>query len=236
MPKKRDRILSIIEPVMLLLSPLLLAAAVYYEIIYTALLSLFLISLAILPFFLRFEHSRPKPRDIVPIVVLSAIASLGRALFVFLPSVQPATAIIIISGIAFGPQAGFLTGALTALTSNMMLGQGPWTPWQMYAWGLTGYLAGTLQQRGLFRKTLIVYIFGFLMSVVYSWITNIQMIISFIRPITWQAISIVYLTGLVNDAMHAISTLAFLMLIFKSWLHKLERIKLKFGIIERDTE
>lgn len=233
MSKKRDIVLRIFEPLMLVLSPLLLAATVYYEIGYTALLSLTLISLAILPFFLRFENSRPKPRDIVPIVVLSAIAALGRALFVFLPSVQPATAIIIVSGIAFGPQAGFLTGALTALTSNMMLGQGPWTPWQMYAWGLTGYLAGALQYGGWLRRYWLVLVYGFVMSLIYGWITNIQMIISFVKPLTWQAVSLAYLTGLTADVTHAVSTLAFLSMIFRPWLKKLERIKIKFGIIEK---
>lgn len=231
---KRDLILRLAEPLMLVLSPVVLAAAVLRENDYTALLSLFLMTLAIVPFFLRFESSRPKPRDIVPIVVLSAIASLGRALFVFLPSVQPATAIIIVSGLAFGPQAGFLTGALTALTSNMMLGQGPWTPWQMYAWGLSGYLAGVFQMSGLFRKTWLIYIYGFTMSIIYGWITNIQMIISFVRPVTWQSIFLVYLAGISSDLTHAVSTLVFLRLVHKPWQKKLERIKAKFGIVSKN--
>ena len=61
------------------------------------------------------------------------------------------SAIIIITAVAFGPEAGFLTGALTAFVSNFIFGQGPWTPWQMFTWGLVGFLAGILQNAGVFR-------------------------------------------------------------------------------------
>ena len=106
---------------------------------------LFLIVSAI-PFFLVFDKKKPQARDMVPIAVMAAIAVVGRTVFeiIPLPNFKPCSAIIIITAVSFGPEAGFLTGALTALVSNFIFGQGPWTPFQMLAWGLIGLFAGYL--------------------------------------------------------------------------------------------
>ena len=61
-----------------------------------------------------------------------------------LPQFKPVLALTIIAGVAFGGEVGFLVGAMTMLTSNMIFGQGPWTPWQMFAMGIIGFLAGVL--------------------------------------------------------------------------------------------
>ena len=80
----------------------------------------------------------------MPIAVLSVIGALGRAVFAVIPSFNPNSAVVIIAGMQFGPLAGFLTGSLSALASNMLLGQGPWTLWQMTAWGMMGCFAGEM--------------------------------------------------------------------------------------------
>ena len=139
-----DKVLAWMEPVLLVLVPAVLILCAYFQVENTALLSLMTVVLALVPYFLRFERRHPRPRDIMPIVVLAAIAAVGRILFAPFPNVKPVTAIVIVSGACLGPQSGFLTGALAALSSNLFFGQGPWTPWQMYAWGLAGYLAGLL--------------------------------------------------------------------------------------------
>ena len=104
---------------------------------------LFLLASAI-PFILVFDKKKPQARELVPIAVMAAIAVVGRTVFeiIPLPNFKPCSAIIIITAVAFGPEAGFLTGALTAFVSNFIFGQGPWTPWQMFTWGLVGFLAG----------------------------------------------------------------------------------------------
>ena len=114
---------------------------------------LFLIVSAV-PFFLVFDKKKPQARELVPIAVMAAIAVVGRTVFeiVPLPNFKPCSAIIIITAMSFGPEAGFLTGALTALVSNFIFGQGPWTPWQMFTWGLVGFLAGLLKNAGAFRR------------------------------------------------------------------------------------
>ena len=110
-----------------------------------------------IPFFIAFEMKKPKPRDLMPIAVLSVIGALGRAVFAAIPSFNPNSAVVIIAGMQFGPLAGFLTGSLSALASNMLLGQGPWTLWQMTAWGMMGCFAGVFQRTGIFKHRGLSY-------------------------------------------------------------------------------
>jgi energy-coupling factor transport system substrate-specific component len=95
---------------------------------------------------LAYERSRPSARMVAVVATLAAVAALGRDAFVALPDVKPITAMALVVGYALGPLPGFTVGAIGMLASNMMLGQGPYTPWQMAAWGLVG-LAGALLGR-----------------------------------------------------------------------------------------
>lgn len=90
----------------------------------------------------------------VPLAVMAALGVVGRTVFqlIPLPNFKPVSAIVIITAIAFGPEAGFMTGALTAFVSNFIFGQGPWTPWQMFCWGMIGFVAGRLQKSGFFGR------------------------------------------------------------------------------------
>ncbi len=98
-----------------------------------------------------YERSRPSARMVAVVATLAAVAALGRDAFVALPDVKPITAIALVVGYALGPLPGFTVGAIGMLASNMMLGQGPYTPWQMVAWGLVG-LAGALLGRVSSRR------------------------------------------------------------------------------------
>lgn len=112
--------------------------------------SLLLIVYAMLPFFVRFEHKKPQARELVTIAVMSAVAVASRAAFIMVPFFKPLTGIVMITGMALGPEAGFLTGAVSGFVSNFIFGQGPWTPWQMFTWGLLGFLTGLMKNAGLF--------------------------------------------------------------------------------------
>lgn len=131
--------------------PAVLAACAALRAEHAALLSLAVVLAALGLFFAQYEQRAPRLRDIMPTVVLAACAAAGRVLFGPIPDFKPVSAIAIIAGAVFGRRSGFMTGALAALASNFFLGQGPWTPWQMYAWGLVGYLGGVLAQAGAFR-------------------------------------------------------------------------------------
>ncbi len=90
---------------------------------------------------LAYERKRPSARMAAVVAVMAALTALGRDAFVALPDVKPITAMTFVVGYALGPLPGFTVGALGMLVSNFMLGQGPYTPWQMAAWGMVG-LAG----------------------------------------------------------------------------------------------
>src|SRR3954451_20111777 len=115
-------------------------------------LSFGLVFLAIVFFLFRFETRTVEPRELVLLAVLASIAAVGRIPFASLPSVQPTTFVIMMSGYVFGAESGFVIGAVAALASNMIMGQGPWTLWQMVAWGLVGLTAGLLRNTWFMEK------------------------------------------------------------------------------------
>ena len=102
------------------------------------LLSLMLAALAMAPFFLRYEKKKVQTREVMMMVMLISITAVSRVPFAAIPSVQPMTFIIIVSALIFGAERGFMIGALAAVVSNIFMGQGPWTPWQMFCWGMIG--------------------------------------------------------------------------------------------------
>lgn len=214
----------------LILLPTALLLLAYYQVEQTALLSFVAVIAALLPFFISFERRKLAVRNLLPIVVMTALASAGRLLFAAVPGFKPVLAIIIVSAITFGPASGFMTGALTALASNLFFGQGPWTPWQMYAFGLIGYLAGLLQQKAVFKRPLLVYIYGFISAFLYGIILDTWHVISFLKPITWQGAILVYGQGAIFNFLLAVATVVFLIPIRAPWTRQLERIKQKFGL------
>ena len=106
------------------------------------LISLIILTLTMLPFFMIFERRKPKAREIVLIAVMCAIAVCAHLICNVTIPLRAGTAIIIVCGIALGPEAGFLIGTLGRFVFNFYAGQGPWSPWQMFCWGLLGFLAG----------------------------------------------------------------------------------------------
>lgn len=103
------------------------------------LISLFIVFYSMIPFFLTFESRKPQAREVLIIAVLTAIAVAGRAAFFMVPSFKPVMAFVIISAVCFGAESGFLVGALSMLVSNMLFGQGPWTPWRCSPWASSGF-------------------------------------------------------------------------------------------------
>lgn len=201
----------------------------------------FVISLAIavycmLPFFLIFEGRKPQARELLTIAVLVAIAVAGRAAFFMVPSFKPVVAVTIISAVCFGAESGFLVGGLSMLSSNMLFGQGPWTPWQMFAAGIIGFLAGILFQKGWLKaRKISLCIYGFLATVfIYGGIMNPASLVMTSYAITKRNLLAIYMSGLPVDLVHASATVIFLWVASKPMIEKLERIKVKYGMIEED--
>lgn len=108
---------------------------------------------ALLPFFMAFEGRKPEVRELVVLATMIALATAGRAAFFMTPSFKPIIAIVIISAIAFGAEAGFLVGSMTMLVSNFLFGQGPWTPWRCLPWDLSDFYPVSSTDCGSADKT-----------------------------------------------------------------------------------
>lgn len=198
------------------------------------LISLFIVFYSMIPFFLTFESRKPQAREVLIIAVLTAIAVAGRAAFFMVPSFKPVMAFVIISAVCFGAESGFLVGALSMLVSNMLFGQGPWTPWQMFSMGIIGFLAGILFQKGWLKaRKVSLCIFGFWAALfIYGGIMNPVSLLMSSYAITKRNLLAIYISGLPVDMVHGAATVIFLLLASKPMIEKLERIKIKYGLIE----
>lgn len=215
--------------------PVVLALAAVSGFAQSALLSLAVVLAAVGLVFVGFERSRPGLRQVMPAVVLGALAAAGRVLFAPLPDFKPVSAICILAGVVFGRRCGFMVGALAALVSNFFFGQGPWTPWQMYGWGLIGYLAGVLADTGLFdRFRPTVYAYGFLSGLLYGIVLDSWHVIGYISPLTWEGALLSYGAGLPFNVVHGVATAAFLLALYAPWRRKLERIRAKYALMGED--
>lgn len=222
-------IIFILIPIVILFGVFVLKDRNFYFI------SLCIIALIMIPFFLIFENRKPQAREIIIIVVLVVIAVMGRTAFSMLPNFKPVTAIVIIAGISLGAQAGFLTGALVALISNFFFGQGPWTPWQMFAFGVIGFLSGVIfvnnMEKIVYNKAVICS-YGFIMAfIVYGFIMDTSSVLSYMDGITIQSALTKYVSGISVNLSHGISTMIFLYFIYKPMIKKINRVKLKYGIL-----
>ena len=112
-------------------------------------LSLLILVMIMAPFFMIFERRKPRAREVVLIAMMSALTVASHTFFHIAFPVQIGTAMVVISGISLGPEAGFLIGAMSRFVCNFYMGQGAWTQWQMFCWGLLGFLAGIAFNREL---------------------------------------------------------------------------------------
>ena len=189
--------------------------------------------LSCLPMFISFERNSADAKRLVMIAVMTALSVAGRFLFAALPGFKPVTAMVVITAMYFGSEAGFMTGALSAVISNFYFGQGPWTPFQMFSWGIIGLLAGLFARR-LRQSRIWLSAFGVLAGVLYSllmdiWTVfwadgyfNITRYIAAVGSAAWFT------------AVYAVSNVIFLMLFAKPIGKILDRISVKYGISAKD--
>ena len=202
-----------------------------------------IIVLTIAAFFLHFESRKPQARELVLLAVLCALAVASRAAFGFVPHFKPMLAIVMLTGIAFGPEAGFLCGAISGFASNFIFGQGPWTPWQMFAYGIGGMLAGLFALCGILKKSprawrdggwrdiLGLTVFGFLcILLVVGPLLDTSTF--FMAGFSASSPLAIYLAGVPVNCVHG-SAVALTMLLFgKPLLDRLRRIQIKYGMME----
>ena len=196
------------------------------------LISLLILLETMLPFFLVFEGRKPQARELILLAVLCGLGVAARAAFYMLPNFKPVTALVILAAVALGAESGFLVGSMTMLLSNVFMQQGPWTPYQMFAMGIIGFLAGFLFQKGLLRRDrLSLSIFGFLSAfLIYGGIMNPAAMLLYQPTPSWKLLVAYFIQGVPVDLVHAISTFLFLWLLSDTMLEKLDRVKTKYGL------
>ncbi|MCL2350994.1 MAG: ECF transporter S component [Firmicutes bacterium] len=181
--------------------------------------------------FALFEDRAAAVEKTVLTAVLSTAAAAGRALFAaFPPGVQPASFIIILTGTVFGPEAGFVTGALTALISSLVLGMGPWTVWQMLAWGLMGFAAGLLRVPMRGSKAFRV-VFSFLWGILFGWIMNIWSLVSMGSGSGLVYVLTIYGASLLFDVFHGATNALLMFFAGDRIIRMLGRVAAKYGLI-----
>lgn len=196
-------------------------------------ISMLIILECMLPFIISFESRKPQARELMVIAVLCAIGAAGRIAFFMLPQFKPVIAITIIAGVCFGAETGFMVGAIVAFTSNMFFGQSAITPWQMFAYGSTGLAAGFFFKKGLLRKTKAsLCIFGAVITfTLCGVILDTGAGMTWLIEPTFKKLIPYYMTGVVFNLIHAFATVFFLWFAAEPMIEKLERIKVKYGLI-----
>ena len=195
--------------------------------------STLVILFVLIPFFLAFEGRKPQARELVLIAVLCALAVASRAAFAWLPHFKPIFGVIIISGIAFGAQTGFLVGAISAFASNFLFGQGPWTPWQMLAYGLCGCIAGLFycKNRTRPKDPLSLGLFGFAVVLfAVCPVLDTSTVLTTLTVFTPASVISIYTAAILTNLIQAACTFVTLLILSKPLLAKLERIILKYGL------
>lgn len=191
-----------------------------------------------LPFFFAFEARKPQARELVLLAVMCALAVAARVV-IQIPAFKPILGVIMITGIALGAEAGFLTGAVSAFASNFFFSQGPWTPWQMMAYGIAGFLAGLLfHKRRPFAarpwlSAVVLAVYGFV-SVVFlvGPLLDTCSVFTVGATITWKFVAAVYAAGFVPNVILGTATAVTMLLLSGPLLTKLERLIRKYGLME----
>lgn len=194
-----------------------------------AYISLGLAVFACIPFFMSFEKKKNSARRLVLIAVMTALSVAGRFVFAPIPFFKPVTAVVVITALYMGEECGFLVGSLSAVISNFYFGQGPWTPFQMFAWGTVGFFAGVLRNPMLKYK-LVLALYGLFSGALYSvlmdvwttlWVDGTFNLARFLAAVASAApVTLVY----------AVSNVLFLLVLTKPIGKKLERVIVKYGV------
>jgi len=180
---------------------------------------------ALVLFLSGFERKKTGSRRLVIVAVMTALGIVGR----FIPFFKPITALTIITAIYLGGEAGFLVGALSALLSNFYFGQGPWTPFQMLAWGMIGLIAGYLALP-LKEHRISLVLYGVVSGALYSFIMDIWSVMWYNEGLSLSVYTAGIIAALPHTLLYMISNFLFLWFLAPPFGEKLERVKLKYGV------
>lgn len=196
-------------------------------------ISIVFVCLSCLPFYFKYEYRKPQTREIVVLAIMIALTIVSRVIFMMTPNFKPMTVIIILCGMVFQRESGFLCGSLGALLSNFFFGQGPWTPFQMLSWGLIGYGAGVFNTKQYLEKhTVALYIYAAVSGIFFSMLMDVWAVMSLDTTFNLQRYLASVVTSLPMMITYVISNIVFMMLLKTKMLQILSRVKIKYGMME----
>lgn len=197
--------------------------------------SIGILLLSLIPFMMIFKKRRPQAKEFIALLVMSAIAVAARAAFIMVDQFKPMGAIIMITAVSFGPEAGFLCGGISVIASNLIFGNGPWTPWQIFAYGVGGYLIGFIFRKKRPGKLMISVAIAIVVFAVVGFILDTCAVFTMPNMIDASKIWPVYKAGIpVNLTMAAACFIASFFLA-DPILDRLERMKNKYGMFEDEV-
>ena len=195
------------------------------------LVAVVILILSMLPFFVSFEKSRPSARELTLIAGLIAVAVISRAVFYLIPQVKPIGAVVIVCGACLGAKRGYFIGAMSAFLSNFIFGQGIWTPFQMVAMGIVGLAAGLMFNKK--AKRIPMAIAGFVLCfAVYGLIVDLSSVLTMTNDYSMMSVLSIYAAGVPFGLTFGATTAVFLLLFGEAFAKKINRIVMKYGILE----
>lgn len=216
--------LSILTPFILI--PAVIASGIFLlSEKHYALVTVLVAVLSLVYFITGFERKQTGTRRLIIIAVMVALSVVGR----FIPFFKPITALTVITAVYLGSEAGFLTGALAAVISNFYFGQGPWTPFQMFAWGIIGLIAGFLSTP-LKKSRILMVVYGAVSGIVFSVIMDIWSVLWYNGTLSGKLYLVSIASALPHTVLYSVSNIIFLWICAHPFGEKLERVKLKYGV------
>lgn len=208
--------------ILLFLIILTLFSAVLLKGHYYTLISVVFAAASFVFFFHSFERKDLNTRYTAVLAVMTALSVVGRFIFAPIPAFKPVTAIVILTGIYLSAEGGFLTGALTALISNMYFGHGAWTPFQMLAWGSIGLFAGLFSKQ-MRKYPVLILIYGALSGVFYSLIMDVWTVLWYDSSFNISLYKAAIISAIPYTLIYSVSNMIFLLIIGKGFGRKLDR-------------
>ena len=192
--------------------------------------SFLILALALAGGFAWYERSRPSSRTVAVVASLAALATLGRIAFAPLPNVKPTTDIVLIAGYTLGGAPGFAVGAVAAIASNIVFGQGPWTPWQMLAWGLVGLLGAALALRRRPIPRIVMALICAAAAFAYGLILNFSTWVTFTGQHNLAAFLVIEGQAFTFDLAHAVGNFVFFLAFGPVLVRALRRFRLRMDV------
>lgn len=213
-----------------------LVALVLWQFLFSMMVNYYIVSvcvmlLSMLPFFMSFEIKEISTREITLVATLIALAVVSRAAFYLIPQFKPIAAVVVVSAVCLGAQRGYIIGVFSAFISNFIFGQGYHTPFQMVALGLVGLIAGMVFKAVKHNKWSLSIVGFFLAFAVYGVVVDLSTIfMMYGNNITLSGVLSVYAAGVPFSAVFGGATAIFLFLFGEPFIKKIDRINTKFGL------